>query len=209
MHVRVDGGWVPGTDGVLRLDVDLYPIVLSLMESSMPDRCLELSGRRLSGVASASAIVAWVLCAGCGGVPATWNPGGDAGTPGDASLLDVAEPDGLGSAGDGWGEEFDSHDPRWHGDAIVQPDIPDDVIPILPVDGGVACNPPEAGRHNDWTCCNGTLCNGQCVAKGSNRPYCLCGSLVLAGGCPRPLVCCGTLLGCSSQKACDGSGPGI
>jgi hypothetical protein len=51
------------------------------------------------------------------------------------------------------------------------------------------------------TCCNGKICNGQCVLHDQARePVCECAGFV--DGCPSPHVCCSTVQGCTNRDAC-------
>ena len=60
--------------------------------------------------------------------------------------------------------------------------------PYTVIDGG-ACDAPDGALWELETCCNGSLCQGQCVVfADSSTPACWCAGVV--GGCPDGWVCC-------------------
>ena len=76
-------------------------------------------------------------------------------------------------------------------------------------DGGTECGIPKqpcgAGRV-DYSCCNGTLCEGVCVLfDDASSPDCFCYGL--DGGCPSPQVCCAASGAFPIPTKCPSEGP--
>lgn len=66
--------------------------------------------------------------------------------------------------------------------------VTDAHLPYVVIDGG-SCDAPDGALWALETCCNGTLCQGQCVLYvDASDPTCLCAGV--KGGCPGGWACC-------------------
>jgi hypothetical protein len=135
------------------------------------------SGAPSSGGVGASA--GGAAASGAGGEPSSG--GAAAAGGGGGGTLDATVPDGSGSGG---GKQLKIPFP----DAAAPKDAAGPGYTV--VDGGNDCEHENVGAVFAYqSCCNGTLCRGQCVVfDGQTEPVCYCASLV--GGCPAPHHCC-------------------